>query len=244
MKSLWLLPVVFFASLLVFGKIGGTIPFAVNSVTTQKTDTFSVSGEGKALVKPDIALVTAGVSATGQTVSQAQQQIITASGKIVSAVKDLGIDSKDIKTINYSINPTYDFRSGTQKIIGYSAATTLQVKVRTLDKTSSVIDAATAAGANQVGGVTFDVDDPAKGQNEARKMAVLEAKKKAQQAAETAGFTLGRIINYQEEFGGTPRPPVALMNADRGSAKNNTESTIEPGSSEITSTVTLSYELR
>lgn len=98
----------------------------------------------------------------------------------------------------------------------------------------------TDCGANQVGGVSFDVDDKTKAQNEARTKAVEEAKQKAQQAASVAGFKLGKIINYQENFGGDSRivPMIGL-----GAAEKTTSTDIQHGSSEIQVTVTLNYEL-
>lgn len=236
--------ILFFVALFLYARLAGPIPFAVNSVTTTKTDTFSVSGEGKAIVKPDIALVNAGVEANGATVKQVQDEINKTTNKVTEALKDLGVDEKDIKTVNYSIHPNYDWSSGRQRITGYRASTSLQIKVHNIDNLNQVIDKATASGANNVGNISFDVDDKTKAEEEARKEAVAEAKKKAKQAAEIAGFKLGRIINYSESKNGGEIPIVyreALkLPADAGAEPTE----IQPGSSEIKITVTLSYELQ
>lgn len=239
-----LLPlVVFFILLFAYTKIAGPIPFAVSSVTTNKSDTFTVSGEGKVTVKPDLATVTVGIQATGSTVKQTQDQINMVINQVSVAIKKLGVADKDIQTTNYYISPTYDYRTGSQRITGYQASTNFLIKVRTLDKINEVIDASTANGANQVGNVAFDVSDKAKTENEARQQAVAQAKQKAKQAANIAGFNLGRIINYSENFGGAPQPVPLMAKATDG--RGSAESTnIEPGSSEIRVVVNLSYEIR
>jgi len=208
----------------------------------QKADAFSVTGVGKATVVPDIARVNVGISATGPTVKQTQNDINTVINKVSEAIKKLGIDSKDVKTNSYSVNPTYDYNNGKQTIQGYSAQTNLMVTIRDTAKANSVIDTATQNGANEVGGITFDVDDKTKAQNEARKLAVEDAKRKAKDASSIAGFTLGNIINYQESFDGNtePRPYLMADKAVSGSAPTQ----LEEGSTDISVTVTLSYEIR
>lgn len=235
----WILT--FFVLLFVYTKFIGPIPFSVNSVTTTKSTTFDVTGEGKVTASPDIALVTVGIQANGQTVKQAQDQINSTINKVSDAIKKLGVDPKDIKTTNYNVNPTYDFTNG-QKITGYSANTNLSIKVRQLEKANSALDSATANGANQVGGVSFDIDDRTKLENEARTKAVDEAKKKAVNASKIAGFKLGRIVNYSENSGGISPMPYRAMAVDKAIGGAPTQ--LETGSSDIIVTVTLSYEIQ
>jgi hypothetical protein len=238
----FLLIILFFVSLFVYSRLFGPIPFSVRSVTTNKNDVFSVSGEGKAVVKPDIALVSVGIEASGATVKQIQNQINQTINQVTAALKKLGIEEKDIKTTNYSINPTYDWTSGRQRITGYHASTNLSIKVRDIDKTNEVIDISTANGANQVGTIAFDVDDKTKAEEEARKQAVEEAKKKAAEAARIAGFKLGRIINYQEGRNELPQP-ILLRESAKVGMGGGAPTEVQPGSSEIKMVVTLSYEL-
>jgi len=232
---------IFFVLLFLYTKFAGPIPFSVSSVTTQKSTTFDVTGEGKSSIKPDIAEITAGITVSAQTVKAAQDQINTIINKVSQAIKQTGVDAKDIQTTNYSINPTYDYGSGSQRITGYSASTNLSVKVRNLDKVNDAIDAATANGANQISGLSFGVDDKTKVEDEARQKAVAEAKKKAEQAAKIAGFKLGRIINYSENFQGEPGPIPIFMETAKS---QGTPTQVEPGSSEVVVSVKLSYEIQ
>lgn len=237
--------VIFFVLLFAFVKFVGPIPFSVTSFVTTKTDTFSVTGEGKATAVPDIAIVSAGVQAQGATVQIIQDELNAKMNKISEAVKKIGIDAKDIQTSNYSISPMYDYSRGTPRITGYQASSNLTIKIRAMDKANSVIDAATASGANNIGNVTFDVSDKTKAENQARSLAIEEAKAKAQIAAKAAGFTLGRVINYSENTGGEVRPLPLMAKADMGLGAGSAPSTqVEPGSSEITIDVSLSYEIR
>ncbi len=232
----------FFILLFAYTRLIGPIPFSVNSVNTQKSTTFDVTGEGKVTTKPDIASVNAGISAQAQSVKGAQDQINGIINKVTQALKQIGVDPKDIQTANYNISPTYDYAAGTQKITGYNANTSILIKVRSLDNVNNVIDNATANGANQISGVSFDVDDKTKLQNEARQKAVDEARKKAAEASKIAGFKLGRIINYSENSSGSPRPIPLSMETAKGVGGVPTQ--VEPGSSEVTMDVTLSYEIQ
>lgn len=233
----------FFILLFTFTKLLGPIPFSVNSVTTQKSTTFDVSGEGRVSVTPDVASISVGIRAQGSTVKAAQDQINSVIDKVSEAIKGLGIDKKDIQTTSYSIYPDYDYSGGSQRVKGYSASTNLSVKVRNIDKINSVIDAATANGANEISGINFEVNDKEKAENEARSKAVSEAKKKAENAAGIARFKLGRIINYSENFGDFPEPISMGATALEGKAQGS-PTQIEPGSSEVKVIVTLSYEIQ
>lgn len=243
-SKILLLPVIgvttFFVLLFGFTRLFGPIPFSVSSAVTNKSTTFDVTGEGKVAAVPDIAVVNVGVAANGQTVKQAQDILNTNINKISDAIKKLGVDSQDIQTSNYNINPTMDYTGSSQKITGYAANSNLVIKVRKVDQANTIIDAATANGANQVGGVSFEVDNKANAENEARQKAVEDAKRKAELASKTVGFKLGRIINYTENFGNNPRP--VPLKAQTGIGGPNTTN-VEPGTSEINITVTLSYEI-
>lgn len=236
---------VFFTLLFTFTKLFGPIPFSVTSVTTQKSTTFDVIGEGKVTVKPDIASITVGITANAKTVKEAQEQINTTINKVSASIKELGVDSKDIQTTNYNVNPEYDpsTGSGQARIKGYIASTNLNIKVKQIDKVNQVIDLATASGANQVGGINFGLEDKTEAENEARQKAVDEAKRKAKDAEKIAGFKLGRIINYSENFNGYPRPIYMTSTLDaKGSLESPTQ--VESGSTDISISVTLSYEIQ
>lgn len=236
--------ILFFLLLFAFVKVAGPFELSLNSVSRQTTDNFTVTGEGKVEIVPDIAVVSAGVTANAATVKQAQAELNRRSNAINAALKKLGIKDADLKTGNYSIYPNYDYREGSQKISGYNATSSLVIKIREIDQANNVVDAATAAGANQVGGVSFQTDDPTKAENAARELAVADAKKKAEAAARIAGFNLGRIVNYSENTGSNYPGPIPLMARSDSALEKSVSTQVEPGTNEVNITVSLSYEIR
>ena len=233
-----------FAAVFSYGKFGPGIP--ITSVVTQKQELFSVTGEGKVTVVPDTAIVSLGITLNKPTVKAAQNGVNAVISEITKSLKALGIDAKDIKTSNYSIYPQYDYQTtGGNRISGYQVSANLTVKVREFDKVNQVVDEATAKGANNVGGIQLTVDETKQKEllQQARELAVKDAKSKAESLASAAGMTLGKIVNIQEDYGNFPRP---IMNYGAGmlAADSVAKTNIEPGSTDVTTSVTLFYETR
>lgn len=240
----FLIIIFFFLGIFVYTKISGPISLSVSSNVTNKTDTFTVTGEGTVSVQPDIAYINVGINKTATTVKQAQSQTNEIINRVIAGLKTLGIDAKNIKTVSYYINPNYDWNNGTQKITGYSASTQLKVKITDIDKVNDVIDAATSSGANQVDNINFDVEDRESSQETARKQAVDEANRKAEAAAKAAGFKLGKIVSYSESSNDNVIVPImynkSLAVADQASG-NSTN--VQSGSQDIRIIVNLSYQI-
>lgn len=220
-------------------------PLPISSLVTQKTALFTVSGQGKVTVVPDVAFVSLGISVNLPTVKAAQSQANTITNKIAADLKAMGINATDIKTENYSIYPEYDYSRGSGRITGYRVTADLRIKVSDLEKINQVIDTATADGANTVGGIQLTVDEDRQKEllKEARSQAISEAKAKATELAAAAGISLGRVVNIEESSPASPVP--YLMAADkvgRGGAGESTQ--IEPGSTDIVTYINLSYETR
>jgi uncharacterized protein YggE len=238
--------IIFFILLFVFAKWGPAINF---STTTQtKGDPFVVSGEGKVSVTPDIAKITLGIQESGSSLKQVQDSVNTKSIALTGVLKKLGISDSDIKTTNYNVYPQYDYTTPTQKIIGYQVTTTYEVTVKDFDKINDVIVAGTESGANMVGNISFDLDDSLKTKktDEARALAVADAKTKADGLAKAAEITLGKIINVSENQNNNIVMPLALSAAGGGVETNKsvTQPNVQPGSTDIDVTVSLSYEVR
>lgn len=208
--------------------------------------TIVVSGEGKVTAVPDIAELSFGVQ-TGRRSSAkvAMEKLRKDMQAIVEAVKNVGIEEKDIRTENFQLNPAYDWSDGRQVLQGYEANQSLRAKVRDLEKVNDVLEAATNAGANQAGSVSFTIDDPYALQTQAREKAIAKAKENAQKLAAQLGVRVVRLTSFSEGGGGTP-PPVpfygrAMMEAGMG---GEGELPLPAGEQEITVQVTLTYEVR
>lgn len=232
-----------FFFLYVFSKLFGPIPFAVNTVTTNKSDMFTVEGTGEVTAVPDTATFTVGVTETAPTVAAAKNKITESTNTIIAELKKLGIEEKNIKTINYNVYPNQDFTTEKNTITGYTATQQLQIKVDDVDLANKALDAATGSGANQVSGVTFTIGDEEqeKLEDEARKKAIADAKKKAQSIASDAGIHLGRIMNvwinnYPQD------PPVGLEKTAMGRAEDAPVTDLQPGENTVRVTISLSYE--
>ncbi len=211
--------------------------------------TITVAGEGKISAKPDIANVSLSVVSKGSTVKQVTTDNNTKMNQVLDAVKGLGVDPKDITTTAYDLYPEYDYstplRPGTtNKIIGYNLTQEVTLKVRDLTKVDDILDAGTKAGANQVGSLSFDIDDKGPVKKEARQKAFDDAKQKAQEMASQAGVSLGRVVTFSEESTPTPYPIYNMaMDVKSAGVAAAPAPSIEPGSKELTMNVSVTYEI-
>ena len=214
--------------------------------TPEQINTMYFSGEGKVNAKPDIAIVSMGLSVQKYKVSDAQKESTEKMNAFINKVKELGVESKDIKTANYNIYTQYDWTNGRQVFKGYQLSQNVEIKIRDLDKVSDIISLAGDYSLNQVGDLTFDVDNKEEFIAQAREEAIQKAKENAQKTAEALGVDLGRIISFNESSGS-----ISVYNGYRlmDSAKAMNESAsgtaqIESGSSDIKITVNIGYELQ
>ena len=220
------------------------IAYPLEITTTTRSTELAVVGEGKVEVVPDTATVNLGIAVSRvSTVEDAQNQIDEVNNKILSELRSLGVDEKDIKTSSYSINPHYSYEERTQKIDGYDGSASVTVKTKDVDLVTQIVSRATAAGANRVNGVNFSVDDPAKFREEARSKAIENAKEEAKKLANELGISLGKVTNVVESSTGAPYP-IYRADAMEAMPVVGGGPEIEPGSQEITSTVTLYFEKR
>lgn len=215
------------------------------SVTTRVASEMAVVGEGSVDVVPDTASVQAGIVVNeAATVEEVEAEINQINNAIVSSLQSLGIEEEDIKTTNYSINPSYRFDEGSEGISGYNGNATLTIKVRETERLPEVITSATEAGANQIYDTQYTVDDPSKYREEARNEAINDAKEQAKDLAGQLGIRLGKVVNIVES-GGQTGGPIPLYNMQRDSAMESAPAPdLQPGSQKITSTVTLYFETR
>lgn len=217
------------------------ISYPITLTTRTASGELSVVGEGKVEAPSDAAQVEAGILAEGETVNSVEQKINDVNNKILSALKNLGIPKQDIKTSNYSINPSYNYEAGTNRITGFNGNATLSIKVKKVEQLSQVISVATDAGANQIYATRFEIENPQKYREKARNLAIENAKEQAKKLANTLGVRLGKIVNIIES---SPGGPVPFIQNERlgGSLGRASVPEISAGTQTITSTVTLYFE--
>lgn len=219
------------------------IAYPITITTKMAPVDLAVVGEGKVTVVPDTATVQVGIVASNaKTVEEAQQKINVVNNAIIAAMQQLGIAKTDIKTSNYSINPDYSYTNGNNQITGYSGNATITVTVKDTKLLPQVTTEATAAGANQVYDPQYTVDSPEKFREEARNKAIANAKEEAARLAQSLGIKLGKITNIVESQPNAPFPMYKMDSLSVARGGETIPPTLEGGTQEITSTVTLYFE--
>ncbi len=207
----------------------------------QYNNTISVNGEGKVYTKPDIALVDISVVSEGVRVVDVQKRNTEKTNQVIKFLKDSGIDEKDIKTTMYNLYPQYSYEDRiTPAIVGYTITQTLEVKIRNLDKVGEILEGAAKNGVNQIGSLYFKVDKDKELTEQARELAIKDAKEKAKKLASQLGVRLTKISNYSESNGISPI--YRGLDFKEGMGGGGTPQ-IQTGESEIIVSATLIYEI-
>jgi uncharacterized protein len=209
--------------------------------------TITVTAEGKTTASPDLAEISFSVITQGQnpaTLSDKNNQKMAA---VLQFVKSQSIAEEDIKTTNYDLSPNYQWDKNTERnyIVGYTLTQTVLVKVRDLSKVASVIGGLTPLGANQIGGIVFTFADEEKVLAAARADAFAKAGAKAKEMAAAAGVSLGKVMSVSENnYIPTQRSYYAADAATgMGGGMAPVAPTIQPGTQDITDTVSITYQL-
>jgi uncharacterized protein YggE len=185
---------------------------------TAPARTLSITGNGEVHAAPDAALVATGVVAESETAAAALKANSAALSKVLETIHALGVEAKDLQTRGLALQarhyrPDKPGPADRPRIIGYTAANEVTVRVRDLAKLGDLLDKVTVAGANRIDGIEFIVSNREGLLDEARRKAVADAKDKAQLYAQAAGFTLGKIMSFTEESVPSPRPMARAMAA-------------------------------
>ncbi|MET0248573.1 MAG: SIMPL domain-containing protein [Sphingobium sp.] len=221
--------------------------FAQTNVTIAETApvvTLNVTESVEA--SPDIATVGTGVQTRAPTAAQAMQDNATKTTRLVDALAKAGIAKKDIQTSGINLSAQYDYsdRPGQPagpRFLGYEASNQLTVKLRDVKRVGSLLDAMVQAGATNINGPTFTIDDPSPLIVQARGQALRTAKTQADYYAQAAGFPSARLVSIAESnSGGTPPMPVAVT-AQR--FKTDAATPVEPGQVSASVTLTVQYAL-
>ena len=208
---------------------------------TTPEHTITVGGTGKVTVAPDIAHVQLGVAIQKPTAKAAREAAASTMASVVAAVKSLGVADQDIQTTTVSLSPVYDYPPNAAPVVrGYQLTNQVAVTVRDLTKLSDVIDNAVAAGATSVDGVTFDVADRTGIEAQARQAAAKDARAKADVYAKTLGLAITGVSAVSETVS-TPvwYAPVAM--ASGAATDKSTPTPVQPGSTDVTITVQVSF---
>ena len=195
--------------------VAATLPAVVAPPNTGVAQGILTVGDATVKVKPDIALLGIGATAQADTAERAQALVAQRVDRILTQAKALGFADKDVKTVGYNIAPQYAYDQGkAPRITGYQATQMLQLTLRAVDRAGSALDKLVQNDGATNASVAFALDDPKASQAEARKLAVEDARSKADAMAQTAGVHLGRVLAITDS--GSPMPVPYLDSASKG----------------------------
>jgi len=219
-------------------------PAATLSAQTTAPQTPVIVTHGDATVKraPDQAWVTFAAEARAPRSGEAQRKAADAMTGLQAALRAVGVPADAIKTTSYSLQPEMEYTGGAPRLKGYVVHNQVEVRVDSLDKIGSVLDAAGASGATSISGLRFDLKDRSGAEREALQLAVKDAMARAEAIAAGAGRSLGQIMRIDEQRMSGPIDVIRPMMEQR--AARVAETPVTPGETEIRASVALTVAIR
>lgn len=217
--------------------------------TTTPAYTVTVGATGSIMVEPDVAYLNLAVETRGSKAAEAQQ---ANADKFAGVEKTLyekfGIDKKDVKTTGFDVQPEYNYTEKDGRVLkGYIAVHSIQVTYRKLPEIGKLFDALTASGANRLDGVQFGTEKNDQYELDALKKAMDNAAAKAGVLATSAKRQLKGVVNIVQ--GDVSSNPILYARAEakvmmNGMADGAASSSVQSGQIEISTKVTVQYEMQ
>lgn len=207
-----------------------------------------VTGQGSTDLAPDMAILTLSVTRQAETARAALDANSLAMKEVLSAMKTEGIESRDLQTSGFSIQPNYVYppqkSSGEReppRIVGYTVRNSLTVRVRDITAVGGILDKSVSLGVNEGGNIMFTNDDPSEAITQARINAVKDAMAKANTLAGAAGVKTGKLLEISEQSF-NPRP-MPMARAERSLARSSDAVPVAAGENTYKVTVNISYAI-
>lgn len=224
------------AMILIFG-------FSSTAAAEERISTISVSGEGTVEVAPDRATISIGVVTRDKNATKVQADNSRIANEIIKAVSALGIDKKNIRTGNYSFHQYYRQDNNRRIADGYEANNTVTVIVDDLNLVGKVIDASLSHGANQIDSLEFGIKNKGNLQNEAIRLAVRDARAKAEVVAAELGKSIIGVRNISVNSGYISAPRANKMFMAEMAMDDAGETPIESGTLTCSASVHVEFEM-
>jgi uncharacterized protein YggE len=207
-----------------------------------RATTLNLSAHGETRQAPDMATITLGVQTDAPSAAEAMKANAARMTQVIASLKKAGIESKDIQTSGLNLNPQYVYQENLPpRLTGYQATNQVTIIVRDLTRLGQVVDATVNAGASNVGGISFGIDDSDKAENAARVDAVRALQAKADLYARSLGYRVARLVTFSESGGYAPQPPIAMMAFRSKEAADSTP--VEAGQLKVGIDVSATFEL-
>ena len=194
--------------------------------------------------EPDLVTIGAGVTTEAPTAVAAMQQNAAQMRSVIQRIIALGVDEKDIQTTGINLNARYDYNRNTQANVfrGYQVSNRVSVKLREIGETGAVLDALVAAGATDLSGPSFSIEDDEAAKQAARTAAVARATEQAEAYAALYGYSGVRVLALSEAIqGSSPQPEMKMRAAADAIAVQSTP--VQPGQVSTGVNVTIKYEM-
>jgi uncharacterized protein YggE len=206
--------------------------------------TLDLSAYGEVRVQPDTAAISLGVSTEAPTAAAAMSANAAQMSRVLAALKAAGIAAKDIQTSNLSLSPKYVYVANQPPTLtGYQASNDVRVRVRDLARLGAAVDATVNAGANQVNGISFELDDRTAAESEARAKAVRALQAKADEYAKATGYRVLRLVSMSEGASVQGPRPIVMTAMRRMAAEAPPAPPVSPGEMDVRVDVSGVYEL-
>jgi uncharacterized protein len=200
----------------------------------------TVVGTGSVSVTPDTVKITVGVSDQESTVAAAQSKVDGGVAAITAKLKAVGIDAKDYRTVQYSIEPVMDYNGSVKgesaPLMGFNVTNMIEITLHDVTRAGPLLDSLVGVGANSVYGVNYSVSDASTFQQQAYNQAMQDANSRAQKIAALSNLTLGKIVSISENGASTP------ITFDSKPSGLGAGAIVAPGQQNVTSTLIVIYE--
>ena len=208
-------------------------------------ETVSVTGNSKVQLTPDRFSFNVGVQTMAPTVDDAVNQNNARIANVIAALKKAGAADAEIRTSGFAVFPQQNYVQGQPpKVIGYQVSNSVTVTKKEIAQAGKLLQVAINAGVNEASGLMFEVSDPARGRDQGLRAAFDDARSKAGILAQAAGRTLGRAFVITEGAEPVAPRPMMIGRAMAAKAEAVSQVPVESGSSELTYTVSVVFELR
>jgi uncharacterized protein len=210
----------------------GRPDFARGSAASVRTVT--VTGTGSVESVPNRAGLSVGVSSDASTARAALAANAGKAANVIEALRAAGVAKTDLQTTDVTVSPRWDDR-GRQN--GFTAHSSVRVDVASVSRAGAILDAAVSAGATETSGPSFGRSDRSELYRNALKAAFADARGKAATLAGEAGASVGAVQRIEESPGVQPMPLFAAR------AASDSATPVEPGTTEVQATVTVTFSL-
>lgn len=204
----------------------------------------TVEGSAEVDVVPDVGTVRLGIQVQEETQQAAQDSAAEVMNQLIDGLQEMGVAKEDIKTDSYNVSPWYVYTEGEREQDGFQANQNVTVTIRDTEMSDEILAYATEVGANTIGGLDFQIDDPEVYRDKARKEAIKDAYANAKELQDILGVRFVRVVSYHE-YGGDGNPqPYYAYSFDEMARGGAIAPKIETGTNEVSMNVSITFEIR